>query len=278
MGGLTVCLSFDIDAYSPMLFAGERSVAALSRGEFSTDVAVPRLIALLSAYGIKATFFVPGHTARWCPQVVPAVLENGHEVGHHGYLHEPPARLSREQEADALTMGIEALERQTGERPKGYRAPLWEPSAHTIELLQREAFEFDSSLMGNDFTPYWARAGEVITAERLARGHETSVVEMPASWIFDDWAYFANVPRAGGNGATPPSQVLEIWTDTVRFASESLSEGVLVVTMHPEVSGQGYVIRFLRRWIEWLQDQSGISFETVGSAASKWRSRAMRAT
>ena len=70
MSGLTVCLSFDIDAYSPMLFAGEQSVAALSRGEFSTDVAVPRLVALLSEYGIKATFFIPGHTARWCPQVV----------------------------------------------------------------------------------------------------------------------------------------------------------------------------------------------------------------
>lgn len=277
MSGLRVCLSFDIDAYSPMLFAGERSVAALSRGEFSTDVAVPRLVALLSEYGIKATFFIPGHTARWCPQVVQAVLEHGHEVGHHGYLHEPPARLSPDQEADALLAGIEALERQTGERSKGYRAPLWEPSTRTIELLQREAFEFDSSLMGSDFTPYWARAGDVLTADRVTRGRETSIVEMPSSWVFDDWAYFANIPRAGGGGATPPSQVFEIWTETVRFASESVREGVLVITMHPEVSGQGYVVRFLRRWIEWLQGQSGISFESVGSAASKWRSREIRA-
>ena len=48
MHGCTVCLSFDIDAYSPMLFEGEQSPAALSRGEFSANVAVPRLLAMLS--------------------------------------------------------------------------------------------------------------------------------------------------------------------------------------------------------------------------------------
>ena len=115
-------------------------------------------------------------------------------------------------------MGIEALERQTesGRRDTGprYGSPAPAPSS----LLQREAFEFDSSLMGSDFTPYWARAGDVITADRVTRGRETSIVEMPSSWVFDDWAYFANVPRAGGGGATPPSQIFEIWTETVRFA------------------------------------------------------------
>ena len=119
MGSCTVCLSFDIDAYSPMLFAGEQSLAALSHGEFSVDVAVPRLLALLADYEITATFFIPGHTARWCPQAVSAVLAGGHEVGHHGYLHEPPARLSLAAETDALGRGIEALEQRTGARPAG---------------------------------------------------------------------------------------------------------------------------------------------------------------
>ena len=61
MSGLTACLSFDIDAYSPMLFAGERSAAALSRGEFSTEVAVPRLLALLSESGVRY-LLVPAHS------------------------------------------------------------------------------------------------------------------------------------------------------------------------------------------------------------------------
>jgi hypothetical protein len=43
--------------------------------------------------------------------------------------------------------------------------------------------------------------------------------------------------------------------------------------MHPEVSGQGYVIRFLRRWIEWLRGQDGVSLQAVGAAASAWRAR-----
>lgn len=271
--GCTVCLSFDIDAYSPMLFEGEQSPAALSRGEFSANVGVPRLLALLAEFEIRATFFIPGHTARWFPAAVPAVLAGGHEIGHHGYLHEPPARLSPAEEEDALALGIQEIERQAGLRPTGYRAPLWQPSMHTIGLLEREGFEFDSSLMGDDFTPYWAPADEVITAELVSRGRQTSVVEMPSSWVFDDWSYFANVRRAGGTGPTPPAGVFEIWTETVRFAAESVAGAVLVVTMHPEVSGQGYVIRFLRRWIEWLQGQDGVSLQAVGAAASAWRAR-----
>lgn len=271
--GCTVCLSFDIDAYSPMLFEGEQSPAALSRGEFSANVGVPRLLALLAEFEIRATFFIPGHTARWFPAAVPAVLAGGHEIGHHGYLHEPPARLSRAEEEDALALGIQEIERQAGLRPTGYRAPLWQPSMRTIGLLEREGFEFDSSLMGDDFTPYWAPADEVITAELVSRGRPTSVVEMPSSWVFDDWSYFANVRRAGGTGPTPPAGVFEIWTETVRFAAESVAGAVLVVTMHPEVSGQGYVIRFLRRWIEWLHGQDGVSLQAVGAAASAWRAR-----
>ena len=152
------------------------------------------------------------------------------------------------------------------------RAPLWQPSQHTIGLLEREAFTFDSSLMGGDFTPYWARTAEVITADEVSRGRPSSIVEVPSSWAFDDWSYFANVPRAGGTGPTPPSHVFEIWTDTVRFVLDSVTDGVLVVTMHPEVSGQGFVIRFLGRWIEWLRSQDGISMSPIGAAAAKWRS------
>ena len=82
VSGLTVCLSFDIDADSPMLFAGERSVAALSRGEFSTEVAVPRLVALgcpstgsrqrSSSRGTR-----PAGALRWCRPSLNTVMRSG---------------------------------------------------------------------------------------------------------------------------------------------------------------------------------------------------------
>ena len=42
------------------------------------------------------------------------IHHRGHEVAHHGYMHEPPATLSRSQEADVLDRGIEILISLTG--------------------------------------------------------------------------------------------------------------------------------------------------------------------
>lgn len=269
----TICLSFDIDAYGPALFAGDRNAAVLSRGEFDTQVAVPRILALLADCRLPATFFIPGHTADCFPKMVETVAAAGHEIAHHGYLHEPPAQLSAEQEAEALRKGIQSLERIIGTPPRGYRAPLWEPSSRTIELLVDHGFAYDSSLMGTDFIPYRARVGDVVDPEGATFGRESAIVELPSSWIFDDWSYFANARRAGGGGPTPPSHVLEIWAEQVAFAAESVPDGVVVMTLHPQVSGQGYVMRMLRQFLDQLMLDDRLHVDTLGRAAEAWRGR-----
>jgi len=87
----TVCLTFDFDAMSVWLGSYPRvTPAMLSRGEFGARVGVPRILELLRRFDIRATFFTPGHTAESFPEAVGAILEDGHEVGHHGYGHENP--------------------------------------------------------------------------------------------------------------------------------------------------------------------------------------------
>lgn len=268
--GCAICLSIDVDAFSPTIYEGRATdAAALSRGEFDTRVAVPRLLALLRDLEIPATFFVPGHTADCFPETVEAIVGAGHEIGHHGYLHEPPARLAPEEEAEALDRGLDALERRAGVRPAGYRAPLWEPSPITIALLEQRGFAYDSSLMGTDFLPYRPRVGDRVDARGASFGREASVVEVPGSWVFDDWSYFANVRRMGGGGPTPPSHVAEIWSETIAYASESSSGAAVVFTIHPQVSGQGYVLRTLRRVLGSLTDD-GYEFLTLLEVARRF--------
>lgn len=266
----TICVSVDVDAYSAVLFENDApDAAALSRGEFDTRVGVPRLLALFRQFDIPATFFVPGHTTDCFPETLEAIVANGHEVGHHGYLHEPPARLTVEEEATALDRGLETLERRVGIRPLGYRAPLWEPSSRTIELLEQRNFVYDSSLMATDFLPYRPRAGDIISARGATFGRPARLIEIPASWVFDDWSYFANVRRAGGGGPTPPSHVHEIWTEAIAYAAESTSDAAVVFTMHPQVSGQGYVLRMLQRLLGKLA-ASGAEFLTLAEAAHRF--------
>src|SRR5690606_246683 len=130
-----------------------------SMGEFGPRVAVPRILEMLREYDVPASFYVPGWVAERWPEAVEAIATAGHEVGHHGYLHEAPASLSREEEADVLDRGCTILQDITGHRPEGYRSPSWELSEHSLALLAERGFLYDSSLMGDD-APYSVPAGE----------------------------------------------------------------------------------------------------------------------
>ena len=84
---------------------------ALSMGEYGPKVAMPRILDLLDDYEIKSTFFVPGFIAENNADLMVDIVDRGHEVGHHGYMHEPPATLTAEQEWQVLEKGY----RHTGE-------------------------------------------------------------------------------------------------------------------------------------------------------------------
>ena len=84
-----VCLTFDHDHLSGFIARGLTSPTAISRGEYDV-VVIPRLVALLGRYDIKATFFTPGHTIDSTPEAVTPYVEAGHELAHHGWTHRLP--------------------------------------------------------------------------------------------------------------------------------------------------------------------------------------------
>jgi peptidoglycan/xylan/chitin deacetylase (PgdA/CDA1 family) len=158
------CLTFDFDAMSGMIAWGMTSPTPISRGEFSA-VGVGRILALLAKYDIKATFFIPGMVIGTYPKVCERIVAAGHEVGHHGWTHVPPAKMNPDQEEAGLIRGCEAIRRLCGKNPRGYRSPAWDLSPATAELLIRHGFVYESSMMGNDHSPYQVRLGDVISAD-----------------------------------------------------------------------------------------------------------------
>ena len=182
-----VCLTFDHDHLSGFIARGLTTPTAISRGEYDV-VVIPRLVALLDRYGIKATFFTPGHTIDSTPQAVTPYVEAGHELAHHGWTHRLPASLSREEEEEEIVRGNESIKRISGRMARGYRSPAWDLSPHSIELLLKHGIQYDSSLMGHDYDCYFARQGDVAELKTpFVRGRETTLVEMPISWSLDDY-------------------------------------------------------------------------------------------
>jgi peptidoglycan/xylan/chitin deacetylase (PgdA/CDA1 family) len=185
-----VCLTFDFDAMSGFVARGMTTPTPISRGEFCA-VGAERILDLAAKYRVPTTWFIPGVVIGTYPKVCERVAEAGHEIGHHGWSHVPPAQLAPEKEAADLARANETIRQLTGRKARGYRSPSWDLSPHTIDFLLAENFVYDSSMMGHDYMPYRARQGDhVSNDEPMQFGPEPKLVEMPISWSLDDYPHF----------------------------------------------------------------------------------------
>ncbi|WP_020695874.1 polysaccharide deacetylase family protein [Reyranella massiliensis] len=270
-----VCLTFDHDHVSGLIARGMTSPTAISRGEYDI-VVIPRLIALLERYGIKATFFTPGHTIDSTPGAVTPYVEAGHELAHHGWTHRLPVNLSRDEEEEEIVRGNESIKRISGRTARGYRSPAWDLSPHSIDLLLKHGIQYDSSLMGNDYECYYARQGDVAELMKpLVRGHETALVEMPISWSLDDYPAFEYMRLPNGSvqqGLMNATAVLENFVDDFTYMTRVCDYGILTYTFHPHVIGRGHRMMMLERLIQRLIE-GGAVFMTMEAAMQDWLAR-----
>ncbi|HET7045940.1 MAG TPA: polysaccharide deacetylase [Gaiellaceae bacterium] len=254
---MIACLTFDVDAESPILVHGRghaENLGVMSHQAFGPRVGVPRILDLLAAYELPATFFVPGLTADRHPAAVEAILAAGHEIGHHSYAHVAPVDQSEDEERRDLERGLEALARH-GVEPTGYRCPGWEPAFRTPGLLAEHGFRYDSSLFDDD-TPY------------VLETDAGDLVELPVSWELDDWEQYAYLPRPDvGSGLESPAKVLDLWRSALdAYRRHDL---LYVLTCHPFLSGRAARVETLRALIEHGLAVGGVEFLACRDAAAR---------
>ncbi len=230
-------VTFDMDADSLVHIAhptdGHSRVSAISMLQYGPQVAIPRIVESYRQLGIRQTFFIPAWCIEQYPQAVEAILKGGHEIAHHGFLHEHPRELSDDEEAHWLDRGIEVIVRATGQRPRGWRAPLYNFSHRSADLLAARGFAYDASLMGDD-QPY------------LLESAKGRLVEPPSHWGLDDWPQYVQsmdldymMPiRAPEQGPMPFVQ---------EFEAAYAHGGLWVPVVHPFATGR------LARWHHWHQ-------------------------
>ena len=272
----------DVDAVGGWLgsYGGEDSPDDISRGMFSGEVGTPRLLELFRRFGIKTTWFVPGHSMETFPKQIAAVIEAGHELGLHGYSHENPIAMTPRQEEDVLERCLEVAKTFSGKRPTGYVAPWWEFSPITNELLLKKGFKYDHSLMHKDFEPYYVRVGDRWTKidyskdakewmKPLVRGRETDLVEIPASWYLDDLPPMMFIKAApNSHGFVNPRHLEEIWRDQFDWVYREYDYAVFTMTIHPDVSGRPQVLMMLERLYNHIINHPGVRFTTFDDIAT----------
>lgn len=255
-----VVLSFDVDAETLWLIADPANAqrpGVLSMGHYGPVVGVPLIMDLLDRAGIRASFFVPGWTAEHYPEMMRALAAAGHDIGHHGWVHEAPTSLTREAERDVLERGLRAIEQTAGVRPVGYRSPSWEFSTNTLGLLADYGFHYSSNLM-DTFLPY--------------RHPGTAIIELPVQWILDDAPFFLFRPGGPSRPIQPAATALQAWQE--EFAGIYEYGGLCVLTMHPQLSGRPGRVQMLERFIAGARAMpEPVWFATAAAVADHWRGR-----
>jgi peptidoglycan/xylan/chitin deacetylase (PgdA/CDA1 family) len=268
---LAVCLSPDFDAQSVWMSTfRSRSQSLMSRGEFGAVVGAPRLLGVFERYGITTTWCVPTHTVQTFPEAVEAIMTGGHEVAAHGVFHEYIPALEPAEERRLLELQVDQHERLLGRRPRGYRSPALDITDHTLSLLSEFGFDWDSSLMGRDFTPYRPRMVVDFDLEGGNRfGEQSGVLEFPVSWVLDDFPEletFKGSPLMQSNDA-----VLSRWKDSFDFAYQRCPGGVMTWTLHPQTIGRAHNLLMLERFLDHVVAQDGVWFPTLSQLFEAWQ-------
>ena len=181
------------------------------------------------------------------------ILKDGHEIAAHGYIHEDPNKLPREEEHYWLKRQIDVIEKMTGQRPRGWRGPLYNASKYSPDLLVEEGFIYDATLMGDD-VPY------------ILKTAQGSVIELPSHWAMDDWPHYTHSFDFNYKMTIKsPDEAMNVFMS--EFEAMYDFGGLWVTVWHPFVSGRLARCRRVQQMIEYMQSKGGVWFTTMEEIA-----------
>lgn len=151
----------------------------------------PRLLDILRARNVKATFYVIGRSVDLHPGVVRRTVAEGHEIGNHSHTHRLMTKLSDSEVRGEMQRCEDAIGKAAGVRPRTMRPPYGGLHQRQRELVHAE-FGYPTILWNVDPLD-WKRPGPSVVAQRMLAGaspggillahdlHSQTVDAMPAT-------------------------------------------------------------------------------------------------
>lgn len=156
-----------------------------------------KLLDLLAAAGVTATFFVLGWVAEHHPALVKAIHAAGHEVASHGYRHRLLYQMTPPEFREDTERSKKLLEDLCGKPVIGFRAPSYSIIRTTLwclDVLNELGFEYDSSIFPIHHDRYGIPNFPRFP-HRIRAGTANGVWEFPLSTVS---LGNCNLPVAGG--------------------------------------------------------------------------------
>jgi peptidoglycan-N-acetylglucosamine deacetylase len=240
-----------------------------SQGAYGPWRALERILVLFDRHSVPATFFIPAWVVQTWPEQCRRIVENGHEVAHHGYRHEKYWDLSAEQQRDVIETSQRIFRDVLGTTAVGFRTPSGDWRPETPALLEGLGFEYSSSMRGDDRPYVHAEAND--GGSRV--GRPGRLVEIPARSDMDDYASLAYTTNpdwpSGGDRIASYELTLDNW---IREFDGYRAEGLCLTTIfHPKVVGRPGRVSLLDRWIGHMASPGDIWFARCREVSDWWR-------
>jgi peptidoglycan/xylan/chitin deacetylase (PgdA/CDA1 family) len=221
-----------------------------TQAEYGPNTGIWRILRLLSAKEVKATFLTCGGIAERYPEAVAAIVAQGHEVAGHGYHHEVARDLGRDEERDVIKRTTEMILSRAQKRPAGWRSCTQSPNS--LELLMEHGYLWNSNSFSFDLPFVWQNG-------------DKKLVELPRQPFGDGRTYGH---RDSGN----PNDTLSIWKAMFDqfYEESSLAPTFCPFQFHPYISSRPGRAKTLADLIDHMKSHQGVWFATGSEIANWW--------
>jgi peptidoglycan/xylan/chitin deacetylase (PgdA/CDA1 family) len=218
------------------------------------DVALPRAAEWAKNHDLVLTLFAVGSDLER-PENADILREQarrGHEIGNHTYSHRYElTALPRASKEAEVAGGARAIERVTGERPLGFRAPGYLVNDELVDVVKESGALYDSSVFPSP--PYYAAKAARLFAMRLRGRASHALLDSPSVLFAPTRPYRLGRPyfRAGDGlfelpvQVTPGARVPYIGTTLVLAGPDGARLLTRTVLVEPFVNLELHAIDFL---------------------------------
>jgi peptidoglycan/xylan/chitin deacetylase (PgdA/CDA1 family) len=128
----------------------------------------PRLLDILRARNIRATFYVLEPRVKLYPHIMQRIIAEGHEIGNHTITHRNLSKLSDQAIRHELRQTHNAIVAATGVPPQTMRPPFGALQTRQREMIRRE-FGYPAIFWSVD-PEDWKKPGVGVVTRRLIDG------------------------------------------------------------------------------------------------------------
>ena len=215
------------------------------------DVGLPSMLELFAKHEVKITYFVEGWSAKQYPNEMQRVLQGGHSIGMHGWMHEVWHELEEDEMNQLANQATAAIQNATQyQYPIAFRAPGGLTTATTIQKLHQLGYTIDASRL--------PPSPKNMEGDDITR--TTNLCNIPFDWETVDATHWL------WDKAKSCVVVEKLWKQVLDSASQDNSQNnkVVVFIWHPHIMGISTErIQVGDSILQYVKDHSQMEISTI---------------